>query len=115
MKKTIEIIQEIERLKKLEVDTENPQSLLDDFDYLASQFKILDYILMDKSLPEEVEQQLKEMYKVALAECMTITDVKTCSSDEKKKLGAADILAWVLNVSKKAHKKNRKKGTATNL
>ena len=115
MKKTIELIKEVERLKAIVIDPSEAMTKTNDFDYLAAQFKILDYVLMDPTLPENMESHLKDMYEVSLAECTNLGDFKSCSVDDKKKLAAADILAWILDLSEKSHKKNKKKGSIVSM
>jgi len=109
MKKTIELIKEVERLKAIVIDPSEAMTKTNDFDYLAAKFKILDYVLMDPTLPENMESHLKEMYEVVLSECVGMGDFNSCSIDDKKKLAASDVLAWILDISDKSHKKNRKK------
>ena len=115
MKKTFELIKEVERLKVIVIDPSEAMTKTSDFDYLSSQFKILDYVLMDPTLPEHMEAHLKEMYEVALQQCVEFGDFISLSVDDKKKLAAADILAWILDISNKSHKKNRKKGTIVTI
>ena len=98
MKKLLDIIKKAVELKK-------------DLEYTHGQIQILDYVIKEKRKPEDMKDELMAMYESSI-EVFQAGDSEDENSEIKVKglRGAADILAWLLDIPQKVHKNNIKKG-----
>lgn len=85
--------------------------LENDLRYTHGQIQILNYIIKEKRDPENMKDELMDMYESSI-ECFQEWDSDEKNSEIKGKgqelIGAADILAWLLDIPQKEHKKNMK-------
>ena len=96
--------------KKLKIEEESDKKELD-LEYINSQIQILEYVLSKESNKDSIEKELLALYDKSLEKCTILQETDNlCTIDENKRTAAADILSWVLDIPKKAHKKNIKAG-----
>jgi len=96
MKNLLDIIKKAMEVKK-------------DFQYTHGQLQVLEYIINEKREPEDMKDQLMDMYESSI-ECFQdwVSDKEESEIKEQDLRGAADILAWLLDIPQKEHKKNMK-------
>lgn len=96
MKKLLDIIKKAMDVKK-------------DFQYAHGQLQILEYVINEKREPEDMKTELMDMYESSI-ECFQdwVSDKEESEIKEQDLRGAADMLAWLLDIPQKEHKKNMK-------
>ncbi len=109
MKTMLEVIKRAMELKGLTSQQEiqeNPLAL----HYAEGQIVVLDYIIDESLVPEEMQDEVVTLYKEAIKNCKGINPNQEDSDHmSAKTIGAADILAWVLDISEEAHKINKER------
>ncbi len=81
-----------------------------DFQYMHGQLQVLEYVINENKEPEDMKKELTDMYESSI-ECFQdwVSDKEESEIKEQDLRGAADILAWLLDIPQKEHKKNMKK------
>jgi len=81
-----------------------------DFQYAHGQLQILEYIINEEREPEDLKTELMDMYESSI-ECFQdwVSGKEKSEIKEQDLRGAADMLAWLLEIPQKDHKKNMKK------
>ncbi len=89
--------------------------------YAEGQIVVLDYIIDESLVPEEMQDEVVTLYKEAIKNCKGIKTNENINPAEDdsdhmsaKTIGAADILAWVLDISEEAHKINKERADTIN-
>lgn len=97
MKKMLDIIRKAMEVKK-------------DFQYAHGQLQILEYIINENRAPEDMKTELMDMYESSI-ECFKdwVSDKDESEIKEQDLRGAADMLAWLLDIPQREHKKYMKK------
>lgn len=96
MRKAVEILEKLEDLK------------FKDHDLNPVQSKILTYALDWKGSADELTKSLTDMYDVTVDKKEISQTIQDLPFNIKEILDASDILAWVLKIPNKIHKKNKK-------
>ncbi len=97
MKKLLDIVRKAMEVKK-------------DFQYTHGQLQILEYIINENREPEDMKKELMDMYESSIEYFQDwVSDKEESEIKEQDLRGAADMLAWLLDIPQKEHKKNMKK------
>ncbi|MHA1293996.1 MAG: hypothetical protein ACTSQJ_15195 [Promethearchaeota archaeon] len=107
MKKTQDIIRKATKLKNYKSEQKKAGNLKA-LNYAKGQIEVLEYIINGKTFPKDMEEELKEIYKYSIKQYRNWNDDNELLFAELK--GAADVLAWVLDVPEEMHKKNKASG-----
>ena len=97
-------------MKKLLDIIRKAMEVKNDLNYMQGQVKILDYIIEENREPENIKSELMAMYESSIESYQNWDSDKEDRGIEVQKLkGAANILAWLLDIPQKVHKNNMKK------
>ena len=96
MKETIDIVRKAMKLEK-------KQSKSKAGPYENGQLQVLQHILSENKTIEELGENIANVYNSALEFCTNWKNKKELGDQELEMLGAADIIAWVLEVPEKDH------------
>ncbi len=100
MKETLEIVRTAMKIKNSKKqDT-----------YTGGQLQVLDHILNEDKTAEELEEGLLNVYASALGFCANWKNKKDMGDQELEMCGAADIIAWVMDIPDKDHELNKTMG-----
>jgi len=72
------------------------------------QTRFLDFVLAWKGSRKELEENLKKMYEITIDKREISATIEDLPFSIGELLAASDILAWILKISKRTHKKNKK-------
>jgi hypothetical protein len=100
MKDTLEIVRKAMKLK----GSKKKDS------YMSGQIQVLDHFLNENKPEEELEEGLMNVYSSALGFCSNWKSKKEMAEQELEMCGAADVIAWVLNIPDKDHELNKTMG-----
>ena len=78
--------------------------------YMGGQLQVLDHILNEDKSAQEIEEGLLNVYQSALGFCLNWKNKKEMEEQELEMCGAADIIAWVMDIPEKDHELNKTMG-----
>ena len=96
MRKTSELIEKNGELKRANRE-EN-----------SVQIRLLDFILKSRVPISNLLKELNQMYEITVDKAELSQTIDDLPFSLMEILSASDILAWILEIPKKIHKKNRK-------
>ena len=94
MRKPVEILQRIEELKRTNREEDSVQ------------LKLLNYVISSNESANQLNKNLTDMYEVTIDKKELSKTIDDLPFSFKEILFASDILAWILIIPKKVHKKN---------
>ena len=106
VRKTLDIVKLAMQLKneQSEIDKQGDPTM---YHYTHGQIQVLEFVINGKLLPEEMEQELNKMYNNSIYQYQNWGQHQVNDQNVYSELcGAADILAWILDISEEAHKEN---------
>jgi len=96
MRKTWEILAKIDDLKDSDAE-----------DHLV-QKRLLNFVLESKQPANQLAKQLNYMYEITVDKKEISNTIDDLPFNLSEVLSASEILAWILEIPKKVHKKNKK-------
>lgn len=110
MKKMLDLIKEVTRLKEFEAEQE--EGKIHSVNYLNGQIQIIDYLIEESILPEDLFEVISAMYTASFEQFKEITN-ETPDADRIKieTLGATDIIAWILEIPEESHVKKKEENS----
>ncbi|MHA1149784.1 MAG: hypothetical protein ACTSR8_16230 [Promethearchaeota archaeon] len=107
MKQMLDLVKRAMELKKIDFDElikTNPVAAY----YGHGELQILDYVIDNSLLPEDIRDTLQTMYDNGVAKYREAATTGNMNDEIVAELiGAADILAWILNIPEEQHKKSK--------
>ena len=104
-KKLLDIIRKAVALRET-LEGTDAFEVMASYHYITGQIRILEYIIDQDSIikKEELDEQLIEMYQLTIGDSMS--DTLSTNDERAMLLGAADILAWILDIPREQHEAN---------